>query len=35
MLEYRPNPGPNEKVLQNKRIIDISGPQLNLIVSIL
>ena len=29
------NPGPTDKVLQNKRSIHISGPQLNTIASIL
>ena len=29
MLDYRLNPGPNEKVLQNKRSIRVSGLQLN------
>ena len=35
MLDYRRNPGPTEKVPQNKRSIHIGGPQLNIIVSIL
>ena len=35
MLDYRLNPGANEKVLQNKRSIRISGLQLNITASIL
>ena len=35
MLDYRQNPGHNEKVLQSKRSIHISGPQSIIITSIL
>ena len=35
MLDYRRNPGPTEKVLQNKRSIHITAPKLNIIASIL
>ena len=35
MLDSRRNPGPTEKDFQNKRSIYISGPQLNIIASIL
>ena len=35
MIDYMWNPGPTDKVLQNKRSIHISGPQSNIIASVL